>query len=40
MIEGGTAGSAYNFGPVALFWLGACLVSFILPVIGWNHLRR
>ena len=33
-------GDALDFGAVSLFWLAACLVSFILPVVGWKHLKR
>ena len=29
----------YNFVPVALFWLSAVLISFLLPVLNWNKLR-
>ena len=31
---------AYDFVPVTIFWLAACLVSFILPVVGWKTLRK
>ena len=40
MIQGGSTDGAYDFGPVSLFWMAACLVSFLLPVWGWKHLRR
>ena len=30
----------YNFVPVAIFWLAAVLISFLLPVLNWNRLRR
>lgn len=30
----------YNFVPVALFWLSAVLVSFLLPVLNWRRLKR
>lgn len=30
----------YNFLPVAIFWLSAVLISFLLPVLNWNRLRR
>ena len=34
-----SAGTAeFNFTSVSLFWLSACLISFILPVIGWKFL--
>lgn len=31
-------GVAYDFGPVSWFWLAACLLSFLIPVITWRHL--
>ena len=40
LIDGGSAGGAYDFVPVTIFWLAACLVSFILPVVGWKTLRK
>ena len=40
LIEGGSADGAYDFVPVTIFWLAACLVSFILPVVGWKTLRK
>ena len=40
LIDGSAADGVYNFLPVALFWLSACLVSFVLPVIGWKTLRK
>ena len=30
----------YNFVPVAIFWLSAVLISFLLPVFNWNRMRR
>ena len=29
----------YDFGPVSLFWLTAALISFILPVVNWKHMK-
>ena len=40
LIEGGSADGAYDFVPVTIFWLAACLVSFVLPVVGWKTLRK
>ena len=40
LIDGGTSGAVYNFVPVAIFWLSSCLISFVLPVIGWKTLRK
>ena len=39
LIQGNSAGDVYNFTPVSVFWIVACLVAFILPVFGWKHLR-
>lgn len=30
----------YNFMPVAIFWLSAVLISFLLPVLNWKHLIK
>lgn len=30
----------YNFVPVAIFWLSAVLVSFLLPVLNWKSVKR
>lgn len=30
----------YNFVPVAVFWLSAVLISFLLPVVNWKHLIK
>lgn len=30
----------YNFVPVAVFWLSAVLISFLLPVLNWKHLIK
>ena len=30
----------YNFVPVAVFWLSAVLISFVLPVLNWRCLKR
>ena len=29
----------YNFVPVAIFWLAAVLVSFLLPVFNWKRMK-
>ena len=39
LIEGNVAEGLYNFTPVSVFWTAACLVAFVLPVIGWKYLR-
>lgn len=30
----------YDFVPVALFWLSAVLISFLLPVLNWKRFKR
>ena len=30
----------YNFVPVAVFWLSAVLISFLLPVFNWRRMQR
>lgn len=40
MIQGGSGTGQYDFVPVSLFWMGACLVSFLLPVWGWKQLKK
>ena len=32
--------SAFNFAPVSLFWIAACLLSFLIPVLSWKWLKR
>ena len=36
--DSASAASAYNFTPVSLFWLVACLLATLLPIVGWRHL--
>ena len=40
LIEGNSLDGVYNFTPVSVFWTVACLLAFVLPVIGWKYLRR
>ncbi len=40
LIDGYAADGVYDFGPVSVFWLIACLLAFVLPVLGWKYLRR
>ena len=30
----------YNFVPVAVFWLSAVLISFLLPVFNWKRMKK
>lgn len=42
LIQGGHAAmeqGIYDFTPVSIFWLSACLLSFVLPVLGWNRMK-
>ena len=40
LIDGHAADGVYDFTPVSIFWTVACLIAFILPVIGWKYLRN
>ena len=40
LIDGYAAAGVYNFTPVSVFWIVACLLAFVLPVIGWKYLRK
>lgn len=40
LIQGNTLNGEYNFTPVSVFWIAACLLAFVLPVIGWKHLKK
>jgi len=33
-------GNGFNFVPVSVFWVAACLLSFLIPVLSWKWLRR
>lgn len=32
--------SGFDFAPVSLFWIAACLLSFLIPVISWKYLKK
>lgn len=40
LIQGGSLSGSYDFTPVAAFWLVSCLLSFVIPVLGWKKLGR
>ena len=40
LIDGNLADNVYNFRPVSVFWIIACVLAFSLPVIGWKYLKR
>ena len=39
LIEGNASDGVYDFGPVSIFWIVACFIAFVLPVVGWKYLR-
>jgi len=44
LIQGNISGQAistasYDFTPVSFFWLAAFLLSFILPLVEWKHMK-
>ncbi len=30
----------YDFGPVSWFWVGAAVISFVLPVLNWRKMKN
>ena len=30
----------YEFDPVAIFWCGAAVISFLLPILNWRYRKR
>jgi len=40
LIQGGSVSGIYDFGPVSAFWLVSCLLSFVIPVLGWKKLGK
>jgi len=40
MIQGGSADGVYDFFGVSVFWMAACLLAFVLPIIFWRHLKK
>ncbi|MDD6053070.1 MAG: MFS transporter [Bacteroidales bacterium] len=40
LIGGSKSGDSYDFAPVAIFWTASCLVSFLLPVLNWNRMKK
>jgi OPA family sugar phosphate sensor protein UhpC-like MFS transporter len=33
------AGGEFNYLPVSMFWMAACLLSFLIPVLTWRLLK-
>lgn len=40
LIDGTASAAGYNFTPVSIFWLVACLLATVLPVLGWKFLKK
>ncbi|MBQ6286501.1 MAG: MFS transporter [Bacteroidales bacterium] len=41
IVSGFMIGSGdFDFRPVSIFWLAACLLSFMIPVLSWRLLKR
>ena len=40
LIDGFASDGIYDFGPVSLFWIVACFLAFVLPVLGWKYLKH
>lgn len=40
LIQGDSKGGSYDFTATALFWVGACLLSFLLPVLAWKRMQK
>ncbi|MBR5384912.1 MAG: MFS transporter, partial [Bacteroidales bacterium] len=40
LIKVDASADVYNFTTVSIFWLTACLLSFLLPVLGWKYLSK
>ncbi len=40
LIQGNAEAGAYDFTPVAIFWIAACLISFLLPIFNWKHMKK
>ncbi|MGM9750222.1 MAG: MFS transporter [Candidatus Cryptobacteroides sp.] len=40
LIGGSKSGDSYDFAPVAIFWTASCLVSFLLPALNWNRMKK
>ena len=40
LIEGNIEAASYDFTPAAIFWLSACLLAFVLPVLNWKSMKK
>ncbi|MGM9738269.1 MAG: MFS transporter [Candidatus Cryptobacteroides sp.] len=39
MIDGQMT-QVYDFGPASMFWIGASIISFLLPILNWNRKQE
>jgi len=35
-----TDGAMYDFTPVAIFWLSACFLAIVIPVLNWRSMKK
>jgi len=40
IIQSGVKGDVYDFKAVSIFWLCVCLLSFIIPILGWSFMKK
>lgn len=40
LIDRYVTADGYDFAPVAMFWLAAVLISFVVPVLNWKKMKR
>lgn len=40
LIGGGADSEVYDFSKVSVFWMLACVVAFILPVLNWKKMKN
>ena len=38
-IDGVTGDKVYDFSYVSVFWLGAAIISFLLPILNWRRKK-
>lgn len=39
LIQSGSRSGGYDFSGAAWFWVAACLMSFLLPVLAWRRMK-
>lgn len=40
LIQGSGEAVEFNFTSVAVFWLSACVLAFVLPVLNWKYMKK